>query len=116
MQFPDEIFDLVFCSWAIKNFMEPTTVLNEMYRVLKRGGTALIVDVSRDANGQDWRSYASERELNGMTALSMRLAFRIQKSGAYSKDQFTELISSSTPFQRHDIQVSGINLRVYLSK
>jgi ubiquinone/menaquinone biosynthesis C-methylase UbiE len=115
MQFPDEVFDLVFCSWAIKNFMEPTRVLNEMYRVLKRGGTALVVDLNRDAAGQDWRSYASDRELKGVTALSMRLAFRIQKSGAYSKDQFEELISS-TPFQRHDIQSSGINLRVRLSK
>ena len=115
MQFPDEVFDLVFCSWSIKNFMEPIKVLNEMYRVLKPGGTALVVDVNRDATGRDWRSYASDRELKGMTALSMRLAFMIQKSGAYSKDQFENMISS-TPFQRHDIQASGINLHVYLPK
>jgi ubiquinone/menaquinone biosynthesis C-methylase UbiE len=115
MQFPDQAFDLVFCSWAIKNFMEPIKVLNEMYRVLKPGGTALVVDLNRDAAGQDWRSYASDRELKGVTALSMRLAFRIQKSGAYSRDQFEELISN-TPFQRYDIQTSGINLRLCLSK
>lgn len=115
MQFPDEVFDLVFCLWAIKNFMEPTKVLNEIYRVLKPGGTVLVVDLNRDATGQDWSTYASDRELKGMTALSMKLAFRIQKSGAYSKDQFEELISS-TPFERHEIQSREINLCVCLFK
>lgn len=115
MQFPDEVFDLVFCSWAIKNFMEPKKVLNEIYRVLKRGGTALVVDLNRDATGQDWSRYASDRELKGMTALSMRLAFGIQKRGAYAIEQFEEMISS-TPFPRHDIQSRGINLCASLFK
>jgi len=115
MPFPDDVFDLVFCSWSIKNFMEPTRVLNEMYRVLRRGGAALVVDLNRNAAGQDWRSYSSGRGLTGLTALSMGLAFRIQKSGAYSKDQFEELISA-TPFHGQDIQSNGINLHVWLSK
>jgi ubiquinone/menaquinone biosynthesis C-methylase UbiE len=115
MQLPDEVFDLVFCSWAIKNFMEPTKVLNEMYRVLKPGGTALVVDLNRDATGQDWSIYASDRELRGMTALSMRLAFTIQRSGAYSRSQFEDLIKR-TPFQGRDIQRMGVNLCIYLFK
>ena len=115
MHFSDDAFDLVFCSWAVKNFMEPTKVLSEMYRVLKRGGTALVVDLNRDATGQDWAGYASDRGLRGMTALSMRLAFTIQRGGAYSKDQFEELIGS-TPFGRHDIQSRGINLVARLFK
>jgi hypothetical protein len=45
----------------------------------------------------------------------MKLAFRIQRSGAYSKSNFVELIKN-TPFQRHDIQDVGINLYVYLFK
>jgi ubiquinone/menaquinone biosynthesis C-methylase UbiE len=115
MQFADEVFDFVFCSWAVKNFMEPVKVLDEMYRVLKPGGTALVVDLNRDATGQDWSSYASDRLLKGMTALSMRVAFGIQKSGAYSKNQFEELIRG-TPFPRHDIRSREINLCVYLYK
>jgi ubiquinone/menaquinone biosynthesis C-methylase UbiE len=115
MPFPDDVFDFVFCSWSIKNFSEPTKVLNEMYRVLRRGGTALIVDVNRHAAGQDWRRYSSDRGLKGLTAFSMGLAFRIQKSGAYSTEQFEELISA-TPFHRQDIQSNGINLHVWLSK
>ena len=115
IQFPDMSFDFIFCSWAIKNFMEPQKVLNEMYRVLKPGGTALIIDLNHDAASQEWNRYSSSLGLKGMTALFMKLAFRIQRSGAYSKSKFVELIKN-TPFQRHDIQDVEINLYVYLFK
>src|SRR4030095_15233587 len=115
IQFPDMSFDFVFCSWAIKNFMEPQNALNEMYRVLKPGGTVLIIDLNHDAASQEWDRYASSLGLKGMTALFMKLAFRIQRSGAYSKSKFVELIKN-TPFQRHDIQEMGINLYVFLFK
>jgi ubiquinone/menaquinone biosynthesis C-methylase UbiE len=115
IQFPDMSFDFVFCSWAIKNFMEPQKALNEMYRVLKPGGTVLIIDLNHDAASQEWDRYASSLGLKGMTALFMKLAFRIQRSGAYSKSKFVELIKT-TPFQRHDIQEMGINLYVFLFK
>ena len=113
IQFPDMSFDFIFCSWAIKNFMEPQKVLNEMYRLLKPGGEALIIDLNHDADSQEWNRYSSNLGLKGMTALFMKLAFRIQRSGAYSKDKFVELIKN-TPFQKHDIQNVGINLYVYL--
>ena len=115
MRFPDGAFDLVFCSWAMKNFMEPKKVLNETYRVLKPGGTALIVDLNHDATGQQWNRYASSRQLPGMTALAMGIAFRIQRSGTYSRDQLDNLIKNA-PFQKRDIQEMGINLCVRLSK
>ncbi len=115
IQFPDMSFDFIFCSWAIKNFMEPQKVLNEMYRVLKPGGTALIIDLNHDAASQEWNRYSSSLGLKGMPALFMKLAFRIQRSGAYSKSKFVELIKN-TPFQRYDIQDVGINLYVYLFK
>jgi ubiquinone/menaquinone biosynthesis C-methylase UbiE len=115
LQFPDLSFDFIFCSWAIKNFREPQKVLNEIYRVLKPGRTALIIDLNHDAPSQEWNSYSSSLGLKGMTALFMKLAFRIQRSGAYSKGKFIELIKN-TPFQRHDIQEAGINLYVYLFK
>lgn|SRR5262245_32173151 len=115
IQAPDAAFDLVFCSWAVKNFMEPVKVLDEMYRVLKPGGTALIVDLNHDATGQDWRGYAAYRGLKGMTALSMRLAFVIQRSGAYSASEFERLLEG-TPFQRREIRRRGINLCIGLTK
>jgi len=115
IQFPDKFFDLVFCSWAIKNFKEPEKVLDEMHRVLKPGGKALIIDLNHDAASQEWNRYSSSLGLGGMTALFMKVAFKIQRSGAYSKGKFVELIKNTT-FQRYDIQNVGINLYVYLFK
>jgi ubiquinone/menaquinone biosynthesis C-methylase UbiE len=115
IQFLGMSFDLIFCSWAIKNFMEPQKVLDEMYRVLKPGGTTLIIDLNHDATGQEWNRYSSRLGLGGMTALFMKLAFRIQRSGAYSRSKFVELIEN-TPFKKYDIQDVGINLFVYLFK
>jgi ubiquinone/menaquinone biosynthesis C-methylase UbiE len=115
MQFPDLTFDLVFCSWAMKNFMEPAKVLAEMFRVLRPGGGALIVDLDPEATRQQWNQYASNRHLKGMTALAMGIAFRIQRSGAYSRAQFDEMIRNSS-FRTHNIQDMGINLCVQLSK
>jgi ubiquinone/menaquinone biosynthesis C-methylase UbiE len=99
----------------MKNFMDPAKVLDDMFRVLKPGGSVLIVDLSHEATSQQWNQYASSRGLKGMTALAMRMAFRIQRSGAYSRTQFEELINNS-PFRTHDIQNWGINLCVRLSK
>ena len=113
LQFPDMAFDFIFCSWAIKNFREPLKALHEMYRVLKPGGTALIIDLNHDAASQEWDGYSSNLGLKGMTALFMKLAFRIQRNGAYSKSKFVELIKN-TPFQRYDVQETGINLYLYL--
>ena len=113
IQFPDMAFDFIFCSWAIKNFMEPLKVLNEMYRALKPGGTALIIDLNHDAASQEWNKYSSSLGIKGMTALFMKLAFRIQRNGAYSKSKFVELIKN-TSFQRYNIQEVGINLYVSL--
>ena len=115
LQFPDQSFDFIFCSWAIKNFMAPQKVLDEMYRVLKPGGKALIIDLNHDAASQEWDRYSSSLGLKGMAALFMKLAFRIQRSGAYSKGKFVELIEN-TPFRRYDIQDIGINLYVYLHR
>lgn len=41
----DNFFDFIICSAAFKNFKEPVKVLCEMHRVLKQGGTSLIIDM-----------------------------------------------------------------------
>jgi ubiquinone/menaquinone biosynthesis C-methylase UbiE len=115
LPFPDAAFDLVFCSWAVKNFMDPTKVFSEMHRVLRSGGTALIVDLNHDASGRDWNEYASDRGLRGMAALSMKLAFLIQRSGAYSRSEFEGLVRD-TPFCSRDIGSRNINLWLSLVK
>src|ERR1700730_11920508 len=47
LPFAPESFDLVVCQAAFKNFTQPVIALDEMHRVLRRGGTAVIQDMSR---------------------------------------------------------------------
>src|SRR5262249_15027780 len=49
MPFPDQSFDFVYCSAAFKNFSEPVKALDEMYRVLRPGGEAMVADLRKDA-------------------------------------------------------------------
>jgi len=45
MPFADASFDFVICTAAFKNFRDPVGAINEMHRVLKPGGEALIIDL-----------------------------------------------------------------------
>ncbi|GAA3233099.1 class I SAM-dependent methyltransferase [Nonomuraea helvata] len=47
MPFEDESFDFVVCCAAFKNFSDPVGALQEMHRVLRPGGRALINDLRR---------------------------------------------------------------------
>src|SRR5215472_4603344 len=53
MPFADGSFDLVVCQAAFKNFSRPIQALDEMYRVLRDGGTAVIQDMSGDVTRAD---------------------------------------------------------------
>jgi ubiquinone/menaquinone biosynthesis C-methylase UbiE len=52
LPFEDAQFDGVVTRLAVHHFADPQRALNEMFRVLHRGGTAVVVDVvsSEDAN------------------------------------------------------------------
>jgi ubiquinone/menaquinone biosynthesis C-methylase UbiE len=115
MPFADDAFDTAFCSWAVKNFQDPAGALREMCRVLKPGGKLFVVDVNHDATGRDWKEYAAQIGLSGGTALMMGVAFRIQRSGAYSKQQFEQLVAA-TPLHLDRISTRGINLVIEMSK
>jgi len=49
MSFGNETFDLVVSTGSLHHWKEPVRVINEIHRVLKRGGKALIYDLWRDA-------------------------------------------------------------------
>ena len=45
MPFEPEAFDLIICQAAFKNFRRPVSALDEMHRVLRSGGVAVIHDM-----------------------------------------------------------------------
>ena len=45
MTFPEHAFDVAVCRFAFHHFARPAVVLNEMRRVIRPGGTIVIVDM-----------------------------------------------------------------------
>src|SRR5437879_9700790 len=51
LPFEAESFDLIVCQAAFKNFAQPVRALDEMHRVLRGGGAAVIQDMNRETPG-----------------------------------------------------------------
>lgn len=114
--FPDNTFDFIICTAAFKNFKEPFKALSQMDRVLRSGGTALIIDMNRNASNQQIEDYTENLGTKGMDKLFMKLIFKhLLRNGAYTKDEFTNLISK-TAFKEYDIKEEGIGFYIYLRK
>jgi ubiquinone/menaquinone biosynthesis C-methylase UbiE len=114
--FPDNIFDFIICTAAFKNFKEPFKALSQMYRVLRSGGAALIIDMNRNASDQQIEDYTKNMGEKGVDKLFMKLIFKyFLRNGAYTKDEFTNLISK-TAFKEYDIKEEGIGFYIYLRR
>ena len=112
MPFQAEMFSFIVCVLAFKNFKEPVKALEEMYRVLKPGGMALIMDLNRKASMKATKKVAENMGLKGLAAY---IAGAIQRSGSYSRNEFDFLISQ-TKFNNYEIRGSDLGFSIYLSK
>jgi ubiquinone/menaquinone biosynthesis C-methylase UbiE len=54
IQYPDESFDVIYCSHVLEHVPEDRQALREFYRVLRRGGWAvLLVPITADRTCED---------------------------------------------------------------
>lgn len=111
-----DFFHFVVCSAAFKNFKDPVSAMCEMYRVLKQGGTALIVDMNYDSTPEDINNEVKKTGMKGFDKYFVKFAFKtFLKQGAYTKEGF-EAIIRETPFKNYKIKQEGMSLFVYLYK
>jgi len=116
MPFADDTFDLIVCRAAFKNFSQPLAAMNEMYRVLKPGARALIIDLRKDASRADIDDYIRAAQLGWANSLIYKLTFRYMLiPRAYSRAQLGDLAARSR-FHGAAIDASGIGFEVTLSK
>jgi ubiquinone/menaquinone biosynthesis C-methylase UbiE len=116
MPFASESFDYLVCTAAFKNFTDPKRALEEMYRVLRRGGKALIIDLRRDASQDSISRAVNSMNVSVVNGIITKLTFRFMLlKRAYSRSGFEKLISQ-TGFNEIQIQENLIALEILLSK
>jgi ubiquinone/menaquinone biosynthesis C-methylase UbiE len=116
MPLPDASFDFIVCMAAFKNFSNPLGAINEMHRVLKPGGEALIVDLRKDASLQEIADEVRDMNLSAVNALVTRFVFRHGLlRAAYTEGQLRDMATASR-FERHEIVRRGIGLELRLMK
>ena len=72
MPFAEGSFDLIVCQAAFKNFSRPGKAIDEMYRVLRDGGTAVIQDMWKDASDATIREEVNPMRLSPVNAFLTR--------------------------------------------
>ena len=117
MPFADNSFDLLTCSAAFKNFTQPHKALEEMYRVLRPGGMALVIDLNKDVPLSEIRRYFGAIGLGAVDRWMTVAAFRfILLRRAYTRAEFEHMLSD-IPFGEKEIQiVDSIGLELTLRK
>jgi ubiquinone/menaquinone biosynthesis C-methylase UbiE len=115
MPFAAGSFDLIICQAAFKNFSRPGEAINEMYRVLRTGGMAVIQDMRKDASDAAIREEVNPMRLTPVNAFMTRQALRMLRRRAYTKEQFERLATASA-FGGCEIETRGIGIEVRLKK
>ncbi|MEV6827685.1 class I SAM-dependent methyltransferase [Amycolatopsis sp. NPDC051102] len=113
--FADESFDFVVCQAAFKNFRKPVTALNEMHRVLRPGGFAVIHDLNHEATPAD-----IDREVAGMhvgvaAGFTVRQTLKWLRRRAFTREQF-ETLAAESAFGGCSVTSDGIGLEVRLPR
>jgi ubiquinone/menaquinone biosynthesis C-methylase UbiE len=116
MPFDSGSFDFVYCRAAFKNFSEPIRAIDEMYRVLKPGGTAVIVDLRKDTTAAEIDAAVAEMGLSRINAFLTRLIFKHSLlKRAYAEDDFRHMVAQ-TPFATCQIKRASIGMEVSLRR
>jgi ubiquinone/menaquinone biosynthesis C-methylase UbiE len=116
MPFADGNFDFVYCSAAFKNFTEPVKALDEMYRVLRPGGTAVIADLCKDTPIETINRYVEQSGRSRFDGWMTKLAFRfLLLKRAYTRADFTRMAAQSH-FASCVIEADSIGFEVQFTK
>jgi ubiquinone/menaquinone biosynthesis C-methylase UbiE len=116
MPFANESFNFLLCRAAFKNFSEPQRALEEMHRVLRPGGQALIIDLRGDASQKSINKAVSDMHLGTVNEILTKLAFRFMLlKRAYTKNEFERMISG-TKFSAPEIQENLLGFEILLSR
>jgi ubiquinone/menaquinone biosynthesis C-methylase UbiE len=116
MPFEPGSFDFIYCRAAFKNFSQPVEAINEMHRVLRPGGRAVIVDLRKDVSIDDINAYIKSSGRGWLNSLMTQWTFRtFLIKRAYTKQDFINMAQKSR-FGSCRIEEASIGLQVQFEK
>ena len=115
MPFADGAFDLIVCHAAFKNFRQPVRALDEMHRVLRPGGRAVIQDLSQDATPADIAREVDGMNLGTLNGAVTKFILSWLRRRALPPAQFERLIAESR-FRKGELVADGVSLEVRLTR
>ncbi len=116
MPFEANTFDQIVCRAAFKNFTEPIVALQEMHRVLRPGGQALIIDLNKDTSPEAIDQYIQKSDRGTVNSFIIKWTFRLMLlKRAYTKADFERFIAQSG-FPAYDIEQKDLGLEIMLTK
>ncbi|WP_410667210.1 class I SAM-dependent methyltransferase [Amycolatopsis sp. cmx-4-68] len=113
--FADESFDFVVCQAAFKNFRKPVTALNEMHRVLRPGGCAVIHDLNHEATAADIDREVAGMHVGVVVGFTVWQALGWLRRRAFTPAQF-ETLAAESAFGGCSVTADGIGLEVRLTR
>ena len=114
--FEDGFFDLIVCRAAFKNFTEPLRALNEMRRVLRPTGHAVIIDLRKDASWNEIVSHVDRMNLGMVNTWFTKITFKgLLLKRAYTEEQINSLATASD-FQSCQITANSIGMEIRLPR
>ena len=113
--FPNDTFDFVICTSAFKNFPEPVKVIDEIFRVLKTGSKALIIDLNKDVPKARINEYIDRMNLNRIDSYFTKLTFKSLVKSAYTKSEIQNIVKQSR-FKQCEIIDEDVGFEMWLKK
>jgi ubiquinone/menaquinone biosynthesis C-methylase UbiE len=112
LPFEDREFDMIVSNGSLHHWENPVEVFNEMYRVLKSGGSVFVNDLCQDPDRDElMRIIGSKIPFKPMRDGFMENA----PKGAYSREKALEILERSD-FAVVDVTQKAISLEIRLQK
>lgn len=116
MPFLDNSFDLLVCRAAFKNFSEPVKALKEMNRVLRPGGTGIVIDLCRDTPMSEISKYADGLDISAMNQWLIKQSFRFMLlKRAYTRQEFGQMLNQIS-FGKVEMRDTPLGVEIWFSK